>query len=190
MMKIGLAIDLNHPNAKKYYNELKPLFDDFEKDGNEVYLICFNTKENYSSHTIAVLDTPFSFIPCINRAKKRKLFSNFDVVKLDVIHILDLSILSKFALQYAVSRCLPLVANINLYDLKKLKKNRKMLTDAQVYHLGMFINKIVEEKGIISRHYLEEEQIYRDLGFDESITKYENKEEVSYVYQRAKRQKL
>lgn len=189
-MKIGLAIDLNHANSNKYYQELKPLFDDFEKGGNEIYLICYNSKEKNYIHKISIFESLFGLIPSINRAKKRKLFSNFDEAKLDVIHILDLSFLSKIALQYSISRRLPIVANINLYDLEKLKKNHKMVTDAQIYHLGMFVNKVIEEKGIICIRYPEEEKIYRNLGFDESITNFENKEELIYVYERAKRQKL
>ena len=191
-MNIGLFVDLNHPNGKNIYNDLKPIYDEYEKNGDNVYLVCFDnkTKINDKKVTISFFRSPSIFVPFGLRKRNKKIFDILDSIHLDCINILDLSNLSNFAINYAKKRNLPLVHTLNLYELKKIKKNRIFYSDVQMYCLGMTVNKVLDTQGIISYSNDEEREYFRKFGFNDSLTKFENAKELEYVYKRAKRQNI
>lgn len=189
-MKIGLSVDLSHPHGLGFYRMLEDLFQGFVKSGHEVYLIScgMKTGRNLKGVTLSYFSS-FSLLaglPFLKKAAKDCL----DSLKLDVIHMLDLSYASRVALSYAADSSLPLVFSLNPFELEEMEKSKAILKDTKLTYLNLVIQHVGDEKGILSYHQEKDKDVFRQFGFTESLTLFRDEKELLYVYQRAGRQNL
>lgn len=189
-MRIGLSLDLSHPNGIGAYRMLEDLFNRLSASGNEVYLISngMKTLRNEKGVSLSYFSS-FSLLAGLPLLKRVPL-NCLDSLNLDVIHMLDLSYASRTALSYSAISGIPLVFTLNPYELEEMEKSKVIFKDTRLTYLNLVIQHVMDEKGILSYCSLQDKKAFRQFGFTESLTLFRDEKELMYVYQRARRQNL
>ena len=191
-MRIGIVVDLNHPDGKKFYDSLKELLTTLSDGKNDVFLLTLGnrTSKTQRGAQLDYVACSNSFFPFLFPLRVKGFFEILDGMRLDMIHLLDQSALSKLMLNYSIKRNLPLLLTVNPYEMEGRKKSHAFLYDAQHHYFFYFIHSVLENQGILSCLGNESYDEFRDFGFTESIGLFSSKQELMELYERARMQNI